>query len=170
MDPLIGWALVCFVVAIVLFFIEVFVPSGGLIGLLSGVAAIAGVVLLFQVNTTMGLVGAFVTIAAIPFLIGLAIKAWPSTPVARWLTLGNPETPDNDPEAAAQTDAKLGHHASAVRVGDTGVALSDLRPIGTCKFDAMRTDCLASDGMIESGDTVEVVAADGMQIKVKKVG
>jgi len=169
MDPLIGWALVCFIVAIVLFFIEVFVPSGGLLGLASGVAAIAGVVMLFQVDTTFGLIGAVVTVLAIPVLIAVAIKAWPSTPIARWLTLGDPETPDNDAEAESATDARLGRHEAAVQVGDEGVAVYDLRPIGMCKFGAERIDCLASDGMIEQGDKVKVVSADGMQIKVRRV-
>jgi membrane-bound ClpP family serine protease len=52
-------------------------------------------------------------------------------------------------------------------VGTTGVAMTDLRPVGTCRFGDGRYECLADRGMIESGSEVEVVAVDGMQVKVR---
>ena len=50
------WGIVLLGVALALFFVEVFIPSGGLIGIVAGVAAVFGIVLLFRVDTTLGLV------------------------------------------------------------------------------------------------------------------
>jgi len=154
MSPFIAWALVCFVVAVVLFLLEV---------------AVTGVVLLFIESQTLGLIGMLICLVAIPFMLAFAIRVWPSTPIARMLTLGNPEVSfgdSPDDQAALESDT---HHDAAVAMGAQGQALSDLRPVGLCRFGDTRIDCLAADGVIDSGDTVEVVSADGMQIKVRRV-
>jgi len=41
--------------------------------------------------------------------------------------------------------------------------------VGTCLLREQREQCLAVGSMIEAGTRVRVVAADGMQIKVKPV-
>lgn len=163
MDDPILWAIVCFSIAIVLFIIELFVPSGGLLGMLSGVALIAGIVLLFQVNKTIGLIGALVTVLLTPVVIALLLRVWPDTPIARMLTLQSPgqDTDDEDEPVptAGQRDRRL--------IGATGTAITDLHPVGTCLIEGRRTECLADGPMIQRGAKVKVVAADGMQIKVR---
>ena len=164
-DPYIIWALLLFGGALLLFVIELFVPSGGLLGMCSAACAVAAVVCLFKVNTTAGVVGIIVTLAAIPVATAYGLKALPHTPFWQWVALKEP------PRAAPTADASEGAtdgSAEPARVGATGKAITDLRPVGTCVINGRRTDCLAEDDMITAGTRVRVVAADGMQVKVRE--
>lgn len=163
---LIAWAILLLAIAVVLFFAEMFIPSGGLIGLFAAAAAVAGVVLLFKVDTTIGLIGALVCVAGLPFLFMVALKIWPNTPIARMLTLRNP--PRADGAEAGDTPVR-DPHAPDPLIGVQGKALTDLRPVGACLIDGRRTECLAETGVIRAGTAVRVVAVDGTQIKVKEI-
>lgn len=181
-NPYVIWAVVCLAIAAALFIVEIFIPSGGLIGILASAALVAGVVLLFMFDTTVGLVGAIVVLCCIPVFVILALRIWPNTPVARFLTLSTsqhatvqqPVTHDDaeSPESAGshKDPSALASAANApVQVGDTGKALTELRPVGVCIFAGKRCDCLAAGPMIAAGAPVKVVEIDGMQIKVRAV-
>ena len=161
-DTYLLWAIISMGLALILFLLELFIPSGGLLGVGAFVAAVVGVVLLFVEDATYGLVGALVCVIAIPLGVIWAMRVWPHTPIGRMLTLGNPtENEAGGGNASAGTD-------KASLVGRTGEALSDLRPIGTCRIDGKRVECLAQGGVIEAGAKVRVTSADGMQIKVRE--
>jgi membrane-bound ClpP family serine protease len=151
------WSVVCLATALLLFFIEVFIPSGGILGIAAAVALLAGIILLFKVSTTLGLIGAIVCMAAIPVLFALAVKMWPSTPLAQLLTLQS----QSRGEAPAPETSDL--------VGRRGRSLTALRPVGTCLINGKRLDCLAVGDTIEPNRDIEVVAVDGMHVKVRPV-
>jgi len=154
-------AVVLLATAIGLFAVELFVPSGGVLGFLSALCLVAGVVMLCVVNLTWGLVAGVIAVCALPFAVGFALSIWPDTPIGRWLTLSESQ------EAVTQRpDAR---HEADPRVGMTGRALTDLRPIGACQIGDKREQCIATRGMIEQGDTVRVVAVEGMEIRVEKL-
>ena len=158
-DPYVIWAMILFGVALVLFVIELFVPSGGVLGVCSAAAAVAAVVLLFKVNTTLGVIGTLVTLAAIPLGIGYGLKILPYTPFWRWLTLKEVTRAAGGVGSDANAPANL--------LGAQGKAITDLHPVGTCLINGKRTECLAVGAMIEAGTAVRVVSADGMQVKVR---
>jgi len=155
----------CLAIALVLFFLELFVPSGGLIGVVAAVSLAAGIVLLFQVSTTLGTIGAIVTLVSAPFAIALTMKLWPNTPLGRLMILSSakpPQRANDDPLPDAERIQKL--------VGVTGKAVTDLRPVGTCLIDGQRHECLAEGGTIAAGLDIRVVSVDGTQIKVRVAG
>ncbi len=156
------WAVTCLVIAVVLFFLELFVPSGGLIGLGAGTSLVAGIVLLFRFNTKVGLVSAIVALGSLPFVFMLALKVWPHTPIARMLLL------KNRPGGGPETTEGSGGAEPALCVGLRGKALTDLRPVGTCLIEGRRLECLAESGMIRAGSPVCVVSVDGMHTKVRR--
>lgn len=160
------WAIVFLAVAAALFVIEVFVPSGGLLGFFAATSLVAGLVLLFKVDTTLGLLGALVTVISVPFFLAMAIRIWPNTPIARLLTLKNEPRPGLGEHGVAgvSTDG-----ATNALQGQRGKSLTDLRPVGTCLINGQRVECLAETGMIRSGKTVEVIWVDGMTVKVKEI-
>lgn len=170
---LIIWAVLLVGAAIALFFIEVFLPSGGLIGTASAVCLVAGIVLLFQIDTIIGLVGATLAMVALPFAIGFAVKMFPNTPIARALTLRSrpdeDESLDEDDERPPGTRPATAVPDGTPAVGDEGKAISTLRPVGTCVINGKREQCLAVGGTISPGTPVQVVAVDGMHIRVKSV-
>jgi len=156
------WAIILIGVAFVLFFLEVFVPSGGLIGFLSAVSLVAGIVMLFRINTTLGLISAIVSLIAVPFLFFFALKLWPNTPIAQLLLLKNA----SKNQAETQEDPTHNESPDSL-VGASGQAITDLHPVGTCLINGHRQQCLAQDGMISRNSRVRVVSADGMEIKVR---
>lgn len=174
------WAVLLLALAIALFFIEVFVPSGGLIGTGAAVSLVAGIVLLFQINTMLGLVGATIALVALPFAIAFALKLLPNTPIARALTLRSGRSgvdvdqDEDDLEPATEEEAgPVGPGSLTAKgvpegpaVGDTGRAITALRPVGTCVIAGKRADCLAVGGPISPGTPVRVIAVDGMHVRV----
>lgn len=177
------WAVLLLTLAIALFFIEVFVPSGGLIGTGAAVSLVAGIVLLFQIDTIVGLIGATIALLALPFAIAFALKLLPNTPIARALTLrtgrsaSEPDVDEADDELDSADDehtGPVGPGSSTAKgvpdgpsVGDRGRAVSALRPVGTCIIDGKRIDCLATGGPISPGTPIKVIAVDGMHVRVK---
>ncbi len=160
-SSLVLWAVILIGVAVVLFFLEVIIPSGGVIGFCSAVSLVAGIVMLFRFNTTLGLVGATLSLIAVPFMFAFALKLWKNTPIAQALLLKTPPRDTGD-------DAN-GSALASLR-GEQGKAMTDLRPVGTCLINGSRHECLAETGLIESGSEVEVVSVDGNEIKVRQVG
>jgi len=158
------WAILLIAVAIILGLVEIFVPSGAILAVIAGCCAVGGVFMMFMVNTTLGLIGAVVVLIGACALFAFGIKVLPDTPIVRWLTLGplQPDDPAND-----SSDARAQPNPSGVNIGDTGTAMTDLRPIGTCVINGKRVDCLAGSRSVEKGTPVRVVSVDGMQIKVK---
>jgi len=162
-DDVAIWSLVFFAVALLLFFLEIFFPSGGILGVLSAGCVLTGIVLLFRVDTTYGVVASIVTIVSLPFLFALAMKIWPNTPIGRAMILH--ATASGDAGTGEATAARM--RALSSLVGQVGEAKSELRPIGQCVIDGERRECLAVGGMIPAGEKVRVIAADGIQIKVR---
>jgi membrane-bound ClpP family serine protease len=158
MDTYAVWAVVLLGIALILVIVELFIPSGGLIALCAAASTVGGVVMLFQVNRTLGLVGAIVAVLGVPFIIALSLRVWPHTPIAKMLTI---ETPTRDPDAPPMPNE------DGPKVGAHGKALTDLRPVGTCLIDGKRLECLAEAGVIRAGSAVKVILSDGLQVKVR---
>jgi membrane-bound serine protease (ClpP class) len=154
------WAVVLLGLAAALFVVEVFVPSGGVIGIVSAVCLVAGVVCMFGVDTTAGLITTIVALMAIPPAILGAMKVFPNTPIGQWLTLGN-EDASPDP-AAIDTGSP-----PSLAVGDEGTAINDLRPVGHCRIRGQRIECIAVGPAIEPGQKVRVVSAEGFETRVR---
>jgi membrane-bound ClpP family serine protease len=155
MNPYLFWAILCLALAALIFLMELLLPSGGLLGFIATSALVAGVVLLFKIDTTAGIIGAVVALIGLPVFAILAIRLWPHTPVFRWLVLKSPQRADGNTEEASLVEA-------------VGTALTELRPVGTCLIAGKRYDCISEEGVIVSGTRVRVVSADPFQIKVRR--
>ncbi len=166
MDTHIVWAIVLLSIALVLFFLEFFVPSAGMIAVASFLSLAAGIFFLFKFDTTVGLIGAIVCIAALPFLFAIAIKTIPNTPVFRMLSLKTEPRPGLGEHGIAGAAAQ---QIAAALMGKVGKAVTDLHPVGTCLIEGERMDCVSAAGVIRAGKPVRVVSADGIQIKVIEV-
>lgn len=169
-----GWAIALICVAVVLFLAELFIPSGGLIGFAAAGTLVAGIVLLFKVDTTLGLISATVVVALAPIVFAFVMRIWPNTPIARRLILHAPRSQagaDDEQDADDEELAPLRvvDAGNAALVNREGEVITDLRPAGTVLIDGNRVECLAESGMIRAGQRVRVVAVDGMQVKVRSV-
>lgn len=157
------YAIILIAVAVFLLILELFVPSGGLIGFFGTLALVGGIVCLFWVDMTVGLVAMVIVLLAAPFAIGFSLKIFPKTPIGRRLVHG-----DRQPAKATNYDPAL-ENAESELVGKTGHAINELRPVGTCRIDGKRIECLAQTGLIEPGQKVEVVSVQGIEVKVRPI-
>ena len=160
-------ALVLFILGLTLLIIslaslaaELFLPSHGILSIVSGLFALAGIVAMFMANTTAGVLVAILVLVAAPFAFYYILKIYPTTPMGKRIILGRPKVrPPQD--AQAQFLATL--------PGREGIATTPLRPAGAVEFDGRRIDCVAESEIIEPGSRVRVQRVAGMKVIVTKV-
>jgi len=156
------YAILAFGVAITLLVLEAFLPSGGVLGLLAGFCAIGGIVLFFRFDTMWGMASMAIALLATPFVIGAMLWVWPNTPIGRALTLEEEQKRINKGQGGSDQDG-------SIQVGLEGEAITELRPVGTCRLGGHRIDCIAQAGVIEKGTKVRVIGVEGITIRVKAV-
>lgn len=141
--------------AVILLALELLIPSGGALAVATGVSAIASVVAMFAYDLTWGAVYLALVCIAAP-VVGIAImKLWVNTPVGRRMVL---------------SDAAGGMSPRRISVGDEGVTLTVLRPVGTVRIGQERVDGLAESGFIDVGRRVVVTELVDGTAKVREAG
>jgi len=164
------WAFVFIGIALVLFFIELFVPSGGLLALMGALAIIASLLAFFMHDPNTGLIASAVYIVFGPVLAWIAFRIWAASPLAKRMILGGVVDEDSDEAmqiSRARQQASLAELQSLI--GKQGVSITVLRPIGVVRIDGNRIDAMAESGSIESGLPIEVITVYDNQIKVRQI-
>jgi membrane-bound serine protease (ClpP class) len=161
--PDIAWAILLLLVGLALAVLEVFVPSGGIIAILSAVALIAALVMAFQESATtgpmIGFVFAAVTVFAVPTLIALAFKIWPKTAMGKAFLGELPTDADvlpDDPRRAL--------------LGRVGVARTKMLPSGAVEIDGQMIDAVTQGQAIEPGTYVVVAEVRANRVVVRPAG
>src|SRR5882757_5284950 len=148
--PDIAWAILLLLVGCALVVLEVFIPSGGIISILSGVAFITSIIVAFwdgpTTGPTTGLVFVGITVFAVPTLVILAFKYWPNTRMGKAF-LG--ELPREDEVVPEDSRRAL--------IGRVGVARSKMLPSGAVEIDGQMVDAVTQGQAIEPGAYVMVV-------------
>jgi membrane-bound serine protease (ClpP class) len=160
------WGVGLILGALLLVFIEVFVPSGGLIAIASGAVAIAGIWQLFLYDTVWGVIGLVGVLIMVPVVVGFGLKMLPSTPIGKKMFFGE-GSPENDQERV-EREMAVQDSLNAL-VGVEGQAATDLRPVGVVRIEGRRFDALAEGGFIDAGTRVRVTVVEGAQLKVRAV-
>ena len=140
---------------------EVFVPSGGLIGIFALVCLIGGVVIFFRHSATAGWVGVVIALIMIPTVLVIAYKIFPETRFGKSVTLTPPKRQQGD---AVPDTAELKELLGAV-----GVVLTPLRPVGICDFSGQRVECVAESGYVDKGNKVKVIDVESTQLTVREI-
>lgn len=157
---------VLFGLGLVLMAMELLLPSGGLLGVTAGLAALAGVGCFFAEDAMLGFASLLALGVVTPVLVVVGIKLWPHTPVGRLLVLGDPG--DDDAEAGHPPTAAGGTPARPA-VGALGRSITPLRRIGSCRFDGVRFECLAESGTIDADRPVVVRRVSGIEVFVREI-
>ena len=162
MEPTI-WAFLLLVLALAFMFMELFIPSGGLLGFLAAGSLVASVAIVF---VQVGVMAAVWYLAAltivIPFTIIGLIHWWPHTPVGRRVL--------NLPPGRAREIAGVADYQSwQAFLGKRGIAKSMMLPSGVVEIDHQVLDATSEGGAIDRGDLVEVVKTEGRHLIVRKL-
>jgi len=164
------WGFFLLAAALALLVLEVFVPSGGLIGVLCGIAALGSIISFFKYDPLWGTIALGLYILLTPIVIVFVFKVWLNSPMARWMILGGAEDiDDTSEEASIASEHARRERTQELRqlIGMRGVAVTALRPVGTIKIEGRRVDAMAESGVIESGTNIVVVDVYDNQIKVR---
>ncbi len=156
MNPYLICALLIFLGAI-LVVLEVFIPSGGILGIVAGTAFVYAVIHGFNESSTTGLIVLLGSAIAVPIALTIAFKLWPKTP------LGKKAIPD--PELGESDNQKELDQL----IGTTAITLTEMMPNGRIRLGNDQLDAVTNGTMIEAGKQVEVVSAVGNRIMVKEV-
>jgi membrane-bound serine protease (ClpP class) len=156
LDPF-TWAIILLLLGCALVVLEVFVPSGGILGMLAGLSILGSIVFAFRRDTTAGLSFVLVSMVAVPVLLTLAFRIWPHTPIGKAF-LG--ELPTEDELKPVDPRREL--------VGRLGVAKSKMLPSGSVLIDGHWIDAVAQGDAIEPGEPVVVVEVRANRVVVRK--
>ncbi len=164
------WAFVFIAIALVLFFIEIIVPSGGLLALMGALAVIGSLVAFFMHDVNTGLIASGMYIVFGPVLAWIAFRIWAASPLAKRMILGGVVEEDSDEAmqaSRAQQEARLAELQSFI--GKRGKTITVLRPVGVVRIEGERVDALAESGSIEADTHIEVITVYDNQVKVREV-
>ncbi len=135
--------LVLLAAGIVLLLAELFLPTHGLVGVAGVVAILVAIGKTFAINQWAGLGLLIAAVIAMPFAWSAAMALWPKTPIGRKMVLPPVDSIPDPP---------------AFHLGQTGKALTELRPMGMCDFAGKKVEATCDIGMVEAGRTVTVTS------------
>ena len=160
MTPLV-WILLLLCVGLALIVLEVFVPSGGVLGLLAVLALGAGVVTAFvEQGVPAGLAVLAGVFMAVPAVLMLAFRGFPATPLGRRVLPPPPQPEDVLPDAAGRLRLRG-------FVGRSGRATSELVPWGGIEVESEPFEAVSDGEPITAGAEVEVVGVQGRALVVR---
>lgn len=157
-----AWAIVLILVALGLGFLELLLPSGGVLGFLTVVALVAAIVMAFQAGPLPGIVVLATTVVGVPTLVVLALRWWPHTPIGRRFL---PPIPGGDEVLPDDADRRQLRDL----VGRAGTAKSKMLPSGAVLIDGRTVDAVSEGVAIEAGQPIRVVQVRGMRVVVRPI-
>lgn len=146
------WGFILIAAAIVVIAMEVLLPTGGLLALVSGALLVGALVAFFAYSTGAGFLALVLMVVLGPLCLYYGFKIWSTTRMARRFVLE-----DEGPSTVQSNSLE----------GCTGIAETPLRPIGTVRVNGQRRDALSELGVIEVGTMIVVVEDCDNQLKVR---
>ena len=154
------WAAILLCIGLALAMLEVFVPSGGLLGFLSLMSMLAALILAFRHGpwSFVGFLG--LAVFAVPACLMVALQWWPKTPMGRRILLPLRSSQDVLPDSDKRRSLKS-------LVGHIGKAKSLMLPSGAVEIDGHVVDALSEGMAIEAGQWVKVIEVRGTRVVVR---
>ncbi|PIE22737.1 MAG: hypothetical protein CSA62_11140 [Planctomycetota bacterium] len=140
---------------------EVFIPSFGILSILSAVALISVVVMSFAHGTGVGLAFLLGLGTTVPIVVWLSLRLLPKTYFGKKLILGGPSFKPSESLARESGIEDM--------PGRQGVCVTDLRPAGTIEVEGRRWDAITRGELLEPGTPVEVLKVEMSQLVVRAV-
>lgn len=151
--------IICLIIALVMFVIELFTPGIGVAGATGLLSLIA--VIVMQLGWGHPQVALYIiAIALLLIILGLVwvIRSMQRGRLSKsFLVLHERSSGTSVPDVAS---------AKEDLVGKTGIAISTLRPAGIAEIDGKRIDVTTDGTFIQKGEAVKVVKAEGIHIIV----
>ncbi len=164
MDSNAVFAILLLIAGIGILTAEVFVPSGGLLGLITFFTLVVSIVFAYRAWGTShpNIFWAFcgVLLGLVPLAIGMAFYILPGTALGKRVLLEAPESEELTPFA------KQGLHLQEL-VGQFGRTVSPLTPGGLIMVNGERLHAISEGLIVESGKSIEVIEVRGNRLLVR---
>jgi len=157
------WSIGLFLLALAIMGIELFVPSGGILGILAAAAIIGSLVCAFREGTNAGVTMLVLESLIVPIFLVSALKWWPQTPIGQRILNPPPESSD---EVLPENDPRYELRAL---VGQLAIAKTKMLPSGIVSIGNRTFDAVGEGVAIEPGQTVRVVGVDLNRLEVRPV-
>ena len=161
--------LIIFGVGLALVGVEIFlIPGFGIFGVLGAIGILAGLYLSMLGDLSISADFTRAGLVLSTTIVLIAVSAWA---LIRTLP-GSSRLAKSGVFLIDRTDRALGYESAATRsdlLGQTGRAITDLRPSGTALFGDERIDVVSESSWITEGTPVRVVSADGYRNGVRPI-
>jgi membrane-bound ClpP family serine protease len=155
------WVVTLLLLGLGVMVLEVFVPSGGILGFVSIAALVAAVATAFlEQGATAGMASLAVVVLAVPAVLALAFRWFPETPLGRRVLPPAPEAADVLP------DLERRRHIRDL-IGHTGRTVSELLPWGRVEIDGETIEGVSEGGPIAAGAAIEAVGVQSTAVVVR---
>lgn len=161
MDPL-AWSIILVLIGLVFLTAELFVPSGGILGVLTFAALTAGVFMAFYKGLVYGTTMLFLVSISLPIFFAAAAKIWPDTPMGRWVMLRRPESPD---EVLPEQDRGGGLRSL---IGSRGLSKSKMLPGGVVSINNRSYEAVTDGDALDAEEPVVVVGVQVRRLIVRR--
>jgi len=162
MDPIL-FAFMLLMLGLALLVIEFFIPSGGMIGIISGICILASVFLAwrgwYKTNPTALYIFIVSVLLLIPATVIGTLWVMPRTRFGNHVLLQAPKLEDVTPFGEEQ--AKL-----ESLIGKSGKTVNMLNPGGMVQVDSERFHCESPGLILDPGSDVEVIGVNGNRLVV----
>lgn len=168
MDTWLIWALVLFVVGLLVTAAEVILPSGGILALVAVGCLLGSLGCAYQLSGWAAFALLLIEGVCVPLVVVLAFKLLPKTSIGRELILAPPaDEAKNNPQPGAPPPQTLNAYADLLH--KEGVVVATLRPSGTAEFEGRRVSVVSDGQVIPDGARVRVVLVEGSRVVVEAV-
>ena len=160
MSP-VAWVATLLAAGLGVIVLEVFVPSGGILGFVSITAIIAAVATAFlELGPGAGMSVLGLAVVAVPAVLSLAFRWFPDTPLGRRVLPPPPDAAEVLPDPQRRRRARD-------LVGRSGRAVSEMLPWGSVEIDGTLCEAMSESGPIDAGTPVEAVGVQGTKLVVR---
>jgi membrane-bound ClpP family serine protease len=149
-----GIALLFFLAALVVFAIDLMIPTGGVLIAVTGMLGVAAIYFAFRHSPTSGWWMLLAALGMIPVMMLVLLYVWPKTPFGKMLIA----TPDRAKEFAWSDASEVEDPKSLI--GKTGTASTEFLPHGTVLIDGREYEAVSEAGPIEPGTALRVTKLD----------
>ena len=155
------WTFLFLCLAFIVAVLEVFLPSGGIFGVLAVGFLVTSIVFAFQADVVFGSLYTLCVCLLVPVFIWSALRMRPKTWIGQQILL----TPEKDPALAPNDELQ----ALKQLVGKHGWAKSKMLLGGQVEIEGNRYSAVSDVEPIELGEPICVVRIEGTSIIVRKI-
>lgn len=145
------------VVGIIVLIAEIILPSFGVLTVLAvGLLGYSLYLVFTGISASAGILFVLADIIILPIILFMGIKLLARSPVTLKTTLSKTNGYSSQSEELT------------AYMGQTGTAISDLRPSGTARIGGARVDVISRGEYIDKNSPLTVIAVDGNRVVVRK--